>query len=138
MRSLCDSKNLSNLKCVIESVNFYPSAIGITETWLKKILAISALNYQIMHFFSKSRSKSKGGGVGFFICKNLTHLLRDDLSTVKEGCFESIFVEIKVGKFNIICGNVYRPPSNNSDLNNFFDILSLVLDKLKRKKNLSF
>ena len=90
-------------------------------------------------FFSKSRSKSKGGGAGLFICKILTHWLRDDLSMFEEGCFESVFVEIKLGKFNIICGNVYSPPSNNSDLNNnFFNIFSLVLSKLKREKKLVF
>ena len=59
----------------------------------------------------------------------------------EDGCYESVFVEIKLGKFSIICGNVYRPPSNDSNLNsNFFDIfiLSLVLGKLKREKMLTF
>ena len=121
-------------------MNFYPTVLGITETWLKENSRHSCTselpNYA---FFSKSRSKFKGGGVGLFICKNLTRWLRNDLSMFEEGCFESVFVEIKLGKFNIICGNVYRPPSNNSDLNNsFFNILSLVLSKLKREKTCLF
>ena len=36
MRSLCNSKNFDNLKCVLESMNFYPTVLGITETWLKE------------------------------------------------------------------------------------------------------
>ena len=121
-------------------MNSYPTTIGITETWLKKkTLAIPAQIYQIMRFFSKCRSKSKGGGVGLCVQKNLTHWLRDDRSTFEEGCFELVFVEIKLGKFNIICGNVYRPPFTDSDLNiKFRDILSLVLGKLKREKKLVF
>ena len=64
--------------------------------------------------------------MGLFVRKNLTHWLRDDVSTFEEGYFESVFVEIKLGKFNIICGNVYRPPFTESDLNiKFLDILSL-------------
>ena len=95
-----------------------------------------------MRLLSKCRSKSKGGGgggVGLYVRKNLTHWLRDDISTFEEGCFESVFVEIKLGKFNIICGNVYRPSFTDSDLNiKFLDILSLVLGKLKREKKLVF
>ena len=51
IRSLCNFKNLDNLKCVLESMNSYPTTIGITETRLKKILAIPAQIYQIMRFF---------------------------------------------------------------------------------------
>ena len=36
MRSLCNSKNFDNLKCVLESMNSYPTTIGITETGLKE------------------------------------------------------------------------------------------------------
>ena len=140
MRSLCNSKNLDNLKCVLESMNFYPTVLGITETCSEENshhpCSTELPNYA---FFSKSTLKFKGGGAGLFICKNLTHWLHDDLSVFEEGCFESVFVDIKLGKFNIICGNVYRPPSNNSDLNNnFFNILSLVLGKLNREKKLVF
>ena len=131
MQSLCNSKNLDNLKCVLESIKFHPTIIGITETWLKqnfRDLCTELLSYA---FFSNSRSKFKDSGVRLYS----THWLRDGLSMFEEGCFESVFVEIKLGKFNIICSNVYRPPSNNSDLNsNFFDILSLVLSKLNREK----
>ena len=77
--------------------------------------------------------------MGLFVRKNLTHWLRDDISTFEEGCFKSVFVEIKLGKFNIISGNVYRLPFTDSNLNiKFLDILSLVLGKLKREKNSSF
>ena len=48
--------------------------------------------------------------MGLFVRKNLAHWLRDDISTFEDGCFESVFVEIKPGKFNIICGNVNRLP----------------------------
>ena len=77
--------------------------------------------------------------MGHFVRKNLTHWLRDDISTFEEGCFESVFVEINLGKFNIICDNVYRPPFTESDLNiKLLDILSLVLGKLKREKKTRF
>ena len=132
-------KNFDDLKYVLESMNFLPTVIGITETWLKENFCDPCTELPNYAFFSKSRSKFKGGGVGLFICKNLTHWLRDDISMFEEGCFESVFVEIKLGKFNIIGGYVYRPPFNNRDLNNnFFDILSLVLGKLKCEKKLVF
>ena len=141
MRSLCNSKNLDNLKCVLESMNSYPTTIGITETWFKENSRDPCTDLPNYAFFSKCRSKSKGGGGGrgTYVRKNLTHWLRDDISTFEEGCFESVFVEIKLGKFDIICGNVYRPPFTDSDLSiKFLDILSLVLGKLKRKKTCLF
>ena len=139
LRSLCNPKNLDNLKCVLESMSSYPTVIGITETWLKENSRDPCTELSNYTFSSKCRSKSKGGGVGLFVRKNLTHWLRDDLSMFDEGCFESIFIEINLGKFNIICGNVYRPPFNDNALNHkFLEILSLVLDKLKREKKLIF
>ena len=139
IRSLCNTKNLDSLKCALESMNSYPTVIGITETWLKKNSRDPCTELSNYAFFAKSRSKCKGGGVGLYIRKNLTHWLRDDLSMFEEGCFESIFVEINLGKFKIICGTVYRPPFTDSDLNTkFLDTLSLVLGKLKREKKLLF
>ena len=92
-----------------------------------------------MRFFQNVQRNPKGWGVGLYVRKNLTHWLRDNTSTFEEGCFESVFVEIKLGKFNIIWSNVYRPPFTDSDLNiKFLDILSLVLGKLKREKKLVF
>ena len=139
LRSLCNPKNLDNLKCVLESMSSYHTVIGITETWLKENSRDPCTELSNYTFSSKCRSKSKGGGVGLFVRKNLTHWLRDDLSMFDEGCFESIFIEINLGKFNIICGNVYRPPFNDNALNHkFLEIFSLVLDKLKREKKLIF
>ena len=76
LRSLCNPKNLDNLKCVLESMSSYPTVIGITETWLKENSRDPCTELSNYTFSSKCRSKSKGGGVGLFVCKNLTHWLR--------------------------------------------------------------
>ena len=119
MRSLCNSKNLDNLKCVRKSMNSYPTTIGITETWLQENSLDPCTDLPNYAFFLKCRSKSKGGGggggVGLYACKNSTYWLHDDISTFEEGCFKSVFVEIKLDKFNIICSNVYKPPFTDTD-----------------------
>ena len=120
-------------------MNSYPTTIGITETWLKENYRDPCTDLPIYAFFFRNVDRNPKGGVGLYVCKDLTHWWRDDTSTFEEGCFESVFFEIKPGKFNIMCSNVYRPPFSDSDLNiKFLDIPSLVLGKLKHEKNLSF
>ena len=68
-------------------MNSYPTTIGITETWLKENSRDPCTDLPNYAFFSKCRSKSKGGDVGLFVRKNLTHWLRDDILTFEEGCF---------------------------------------------------
>ena len=69
MRSLCYSKNLDNLKCVLESMNSDPTTIGITETWLKENPRDPCTDLPNYAFFSICRSKSKGGAWDFMFAK---------------------------------------------------------------------
>ena len=61
MRSLCNSKNLDNLKCVLKSVNSYPTTIGITETWLKENSRDPYTDLPIYAFFQNVDRNPKGG-----------------------------------------------------------------------------
>ena len=60
LRSLCNPKNLDNLKCVLESMSSYPTVIGITETWLKENSRDPAPNYLIIHFPPNADQNLKG------------------------------------------------------------------------------
>ena len=71
--------------------------------------------------------------------KSLTFWLRNDISFFAEGSFESILIELKFDKINIICGVIYSPPNHNFDTNNtFMSNLSALLLKLKNEKKIVF
>ena len=53
--------------------------------------------------------------------------------------FETILIELKFHKINIICGVMHNPPNHNFDANNtFMYILSALLLKLKNQKKIVF
>jgi len=95
IRSLANSNNFDNLSCAINSMKYFPDVIGITETWLKYDFQGSFLNFPNYNFISSARSKLRGG-VGFYIQKNFSYWLRNDITIFDESCLESMFVEIKL------------------------------------------
>ena len=101
-------------------MNNSPDIIGITETWLKTDHTVPFMNLHNYNFISKPRLNTRGGRVGFYVKKNLTFWLRNGISFFAEGCFESILIELKFDKINIICGVIYSSHSHNFDGNNTF------------------
>lgn len=55
---------------------------------------------------------------------------------MKEGIFETLFIDIKFKQQSITCGTVYRAPNNdNFSQNQFFAHLSLLLKNIAKTKN---
>ena len=65
----------------------------------------------------KCRSKSKGGGVGFFVNESLKFRVKDDLSPFYERIFESLTIELFFDNSKYFLSSVYRPPGNHPTLN---------------------
>ena len=59
-----------------------------------------------------------GGGVALYIKKTINYTLRNDLTHMNEGIFESLFIDIKFGSGKITCGTLYRAPKQNRFSNN--------------------
>ncbi len=77
---------------------------------------------------------SSRGGVAIYIRDGLKYKASEDLSTLQEGEFESIFVEILSGNRNksVVVGEIYRVP--NLDENISLERYDAVLGKLQKLK----
>ena len=138
VRSLANTTNFENLQSVIELMNNTSDIIGLTETWLKTDHTRPFMNLHNYNFISKPRLNARGGRVGLYVKKSLTFWLRNDIFFA-EGNFESILIELKFYKINIICGVIYSPPNHNFDTSNtFMSNLSALLLKLKNEKKNCF
>ena len=70
----------------------------------------------MISYLGSNRPNKKGGGVGFYVYKQLKFKSRNDLTKNLEDIIETKFIEItnNNGK-NIIIGVIYRPPNSNFD-----------------------
>ena len=106
--------------------------IAVSETHLnetsEKYMRID--NYNALF---NSRKFKGWGGVALFIRSNLTFIPRPDINIFIEGIFESVFAEVINKGTRFLVGSIYRPP--NSDVTEFFQCLSGILDKIKDKRS---
>ena len=123
IRSL--GKNFDEFALTFDSLKF--DAIALTETWLSKDLEDLHKNYNnyLGEFLSRH---SRGGGVGFFLDKNIIYQRIDEFCRSEPDC-ESIFVDLP--NLNIILANFYRPPSES--IVSFLEYLESVLDTIRDK-----
>ena len=67
IKSINNYKNFAKLEALLSSLNFSPTIISVSETWLRQ----SQSSYQPIlpgyTFVTNSRSRHRGGGVGFFV-----------------------------------------------------------------------
>ena len=139
IRSLGNPKNFNNFVLLLKSLPTSPIFLGITETWLRNGQHGPHLCLPYYNFYSKNRSKTKGGGVGAYVLQSKTHWIRNDLSKFEEGIFESIFIELKLGNLNIICGALYRPPNkSNNAIDAFISILQETPNIVKKENKLLY
>jgi len=101
----------------LQSLKFKHKFIGLSETWLNESnkLLYNLHGYNSIH---KTRTNKRGGSVSLYIDENIMYTERDDLCNIFSDTSESIFIEIpkdvfKSGK-QIMDGEIYRPPNNNS------------------------
>ena len=64
------------------------------------------------------RKTLKGGGVGFYIKKELSFNVIDDLSIFQERIFESKCIEVEYPSGKVLFISIYRPPGNHPYLTN--------------------
>lgn len=107
----------------------YPHAFTLQEIFQPQpqIHDISGYN-----FYFKARSKSRGGGIGTYLRKDLNAKVIDSEFAFIENVFESLplLVETSLNKRFILL-NFYRPPCNNqSSVEDFFYYLYRLLEKL--------
>ena len=56
---------------------------------------------------------SRGGGVAFFVKNSLQFDTINELFVINKTIFESLFINVKVGKATVVCGVIYRSPSDD-------------------------
>ena len=102
-----------------------PDIIILCETWLKS----SDAHPQIAgyYYLGKNRQSRKGGGVGFLIKNNLKCRCLPELE-LSSDMTESLFVEIKGNRHNLVMGTIYCPP--NTPVNNFIESYANMCTKL--------
>ena len=96
-------------------------------------------NLQHYDYISNFRPNLTGGGVAIYIKKTINYTLRNDLTLMNEGIFESLFIDIQFGNDKITCGTIYRAPKQNRFSNNQFKVqLKNALSTLNVSKNKAY
>ena len=104
----------------------YPDIIILCETWLKQSDSQPEINGY--NFVGHCRINRKGGRVGFLIKDHLKFRELPDLALDIEFS-ESIFIEIKGNRHNMVLGSVYRPPNTSTQnfVNNYSDLCQKLI-----------
>ena len=127
IRSL--NKNIGKLELLLQEINFNPSVIFITETWLSnnKTFIYSLKNY---NYISKP-GINKSGGTGLFIRTDLNYNIITNLQLNIENC-EDLWVELQLNSnTKITLGSIYRHPTHN--FNSFKNKLLNNIELLSNK-----
>ena len=126
--------HIDELKLMINSMDFIPEVIGITESRIKKdkqsITDITLDNYLIEH----TPTEASNGGTLLYINSKCSYKTRHDLEIYKPKELESTFIElIYPFEKNIIVGCIYRHPCMSvQEFNNNY--LNKLLEKLNKEK----
>ena len=110
---------------IIKNFSFF----GFTET---KMLVEEETRYDIPNFnLYANNNPLSYGGVALFIREDIVCNIIPNLSHMSAH-FESIFIECTIDKTTFVLGVIYRRP--NTNMNDFNDTLTGVLDILRRKR----
>ena len=101
IRSINNYKNFAKLESLLASLKFSPTIIAVSETWLRQHHSCYQPVLPGYTFVSNSRSKHRGGGVGFFVQGGLKFSIRSDLTIMLEKVFESLFIDVQFGNISI-------------------------------------
>ena len=74
----------------------------------KHIGAVSLTGFQ-----AKTRSSSRGGGVGIYISKQHRFEVLEKVNNLSMKCLEIIGVKVYLGKYVVKIISIYRPPNAN-------------------------
>lgn len=132
---------LHNARSLIGNIENYRNFISnselnifaVVETWLKPSntnKSVELEGYSIVRSDRCDKKKTRGGGVAFYVKKNLKY----SVITKSEKGDEIEYLFIKLKQANLVCGVVYKPPDINiSKLDNIF---SLISDMLSTEPNI--
>ena len=121
IRSLINPLNFSILASLLASLKLQPDIIAITKTWIQPVFTQNVCNtLKGYTLISNSRKTCKGGGVGFFIKKNIVFTVCSKRTIMREKIIESFFVSFEIAGKNADCGVMYRSPSNKCESNESF------------------
>ena len=105
--------------------------IGVTEIFSMENDACSLPGYHPIEFKTRNDTNNSKGGVGIFLRDCYNYNKRMDLSIFIPHIFESVFIEIKHNRKNIIIGTVYRPNTfPKADLDIFGQTMNDLLELL--------
>jgi hypothetical protein len=108
-------------KMVSKGVNII--AIALQEIW--QVPYPELVQLPNFNFFHKTRTESRGGGVGFYILNTYRCKIIKELSPFVEKEFESLTIEISHKNKKFVLCNIYRSPtqlqgqSNTTQIDNF-------------------
>ena len=126
---------LDSFKNLINTLDIPFQIIRLTETWLNDNKDYFSLPEH--EFVGSNRPNKKGGGVGFYVSKQLEFKNRIDLDRNADDIIETRFIEVlnKYGK-NLIVGAVYRPPNGNFE--SFEKSMNEILDNINKENKLCY
>ena len=138
IRSINNYKIFAKLEALLSSLNFSPTIISVSETWLRQSQSFYRPILPGYTFVTNSRSRHRGGGVGFFVHSKVKFSIRSDLhiGLMVEKIFESLCVDVQIGPKTLTCGTIYRSPSPNQDSHtSFMNLLTSTLTKIKQSSD---
>lgn len=116
--------NVENYRELIGNSNL--SVLAIVETWLKPShtnKSVELEGYTLTRSDRNSKTKSRGGGVAFYLKKNV----KFSVIAKSENDSEIDYLFIKLKHVHLVCGVVYKPPDvNDSKLEIVFKLLSEI------------
>jgi hypothetical protein len=114
-RSILDAENtrLDEIELLLTDLPRRPEIILVSETWLTPHNDFLC-NLSGYDFLSNPRG-SRGGGVGIFICTDLTYVRTYPLEISDAMISESLFIEVVWHSSKILVGSFYRPPAGKFD-----------------------
>ena len=129
------SLNFSKLEALILSMQCKPDVIFICETWIRLTHSGPYNKLDGYKFVSNSRKACLGGGVAFYVKNSLQFNVVNELFVMDEKIFESLFINVQVGKETIVCGTIYRSPVDHVKAHLDFRLqLTECLEKLDAKR----
>jgi hypothetical protein len=124
---------LSKTVCDLTQKGVNIGAIALQEVW--SVPHPDIVNIPGYNLILKTRSNSRGGGIGFYMKSCLKHRVLSDLSPFYENEFECLTVETSINGKKTLLSNFYKPPA--ADHNNFINHLDNLLNKLASINNRS-
>ena len=136
IRPINNYKNFAKLESLLASLKFSPTIIAVSETWLRQHHSCYQPVLPGYTYVSNSRSKHRGGGVGFFVQGGLKFSIRSDSTIMLEKVFESLFIDVQFGNKTFTCGTIYRSPNSNLDSHSsFMNTLTSTLKQVNQSAN---